>query len=198
MLEFVLLLAAAGAVVWAFSSAPRILPYAVNLSGSWGSRPVSGITDITLHHTAAPASYGIEEINNGHKGRGWPGIAYHYVIDQGGRIFQTNPAGSLTWHNGYNNSVAIGVVMLGDFTKTRPTNAQISSFVWLARTLKKRYPSIRYLVGHKEYPGASTLCPGDIDLIAIRRRVALPSRSGGAAKVAAALSFNYDAKKADN
>lgn len=129
-------------------------------AGNWGKRPVSGITDITVHHSASPSSQTAYDFARYHvNSKGWPGIGYHFVIEKDGTIHQTNDLESLSYHNGYNNSKAIGVCMSGNFENTPPDQRQIESLIWLVKYLKKKVPSVFRLVGHKEYAGA-TACPG--------------------------------------
>ena len=130
-------------------------------NGRWQTRPAGGITDITLHHTASGPDWTPERLANLHiNQRRWPGIAYHFLIYESGEVLQTNPIESRTYHNGYNNTVAIGISMVGNYELTKPTDKQVKATVNLIRKLKKQHPSIYRLVGHGEYPGASTACPG--------------------------------------
>lgn len=129
-------------------------------AGNWGKRSVSGITDITVHHSASPSSQTAYDFARYHvNSKGWPGIGYHFVIEKDGTIHQTNDLESLSYHNGYNNSRAIGICMSGNFENTPPDKRQIDSLIYLVNKLKKDVPSIFRLVGHKEYAG-STACPG--------------------------------------
>lgn len=128
--------------------------------GAWGKRDLGKVTDITVHHSASPSSQTAYDFARYHvNSKGWPGIGYHFVIERDGTIHQTNELDSLSYHNGYNNSKAIGVCMSGNFENTPPDQRQIESLIWLVKYLKKKVPSVFRLVGHKEYAGA-TACPG--------------------------------------
>jgi len=158
-----------GAIIAKAATARRIVVL-TNLpkNGNWPTRKASEITDITVHHTAGGVSETLRDIALWHiNGKQWPGIAYHFVISKDGTIYQVNPVDAYTKHNGFNNRGAIGVCLQGNFEENYPSSAQIYSLYWIVRDLKNRYPNIRYLMGHKEYKGA-TLCPGknlNIDLI---------------------------------
>ena len=129
--------------------------------GAWSYRPIDGITDITLHHTASGPDWTPERLAKLHiKDRHWPGIAYHFLVYENGDIFQTNKLESKTYHNGYNNTKAIGVSMVGNYETSYPTKKQIDSVEYLCKKLRKENKGIIRLVGHKENPGASTVCPG--------------------------------------
>lgn len=172
-------------------------------NGSWKWRPLSGITDITLHHTASGSDWAPERLANLHiKDRKWPGIAYHFLIYEDGRVYQTNKLENLTYHNGYNNTKAIGISMVGNYQKSYPTKKQIDAVVSLCKYLKKQVPSISRLVGHKEYPGASTVCPGgNVNLSTFREVTGLagPGGKASAVRVASLSDINqYNPAKADN
>jgi len=127
-------------------------------NGSYPTRSLDGVTDITVHHSAStngsPEGYASHHVN----GNGWPGIGYHYVIQPDGYIYQTNKDETSSYHNGFNNSQAIGIVMTGNFNITDPTKQQLKSLKKLIRNLKNRYPSIKNVVGHGQV--TSTSCPG--------------------------------------
>jgi hypothetical protein len=128
--------------------------------GAWPLRPLNGITDITLHHSAAPASQTPEQIAAYHVNfKKEPGIAYHYLVYPDGTAYQVNHDSAYTWHNTYNNKVAIGICMVGNFMNGPVPDAQRASAELIILALKAMYPGIRYLVGHREYK-RSTLCPG--------------------------------------
>lgn len=150
-----------GAIVAKAATSKKIITLSgLPKNGNWPNRDTAGITDITIHHSAGTDTETIADMANWHvNGRGWPGIAYHFVIDKKGQIYQTNPIEKYTYHNGFNNRGAIGICVQGNFENTYPSGAQIYALYWLIRYLKQKYPSIKYLMGHKEYEG-TTLCPG--------------------------------------
>jgi hypothetical protein len=92
--------------------------------------------------------------------RGYPGIAYHYVIGPDGTIFHCNDDELFTWH-GHDFNTGLGVCLTGDFTSKWPTEAQLASAAWLYREKRKTYGAGLRVVGHKEAPTAKTACPGD-------------------------------------
>lgn len=149
----------------------------VRRKASWPTRPVEGITDITIHHTAGNpldtadqiAGYHIEE-------KKWPGIAYHFLVYRDGGVYQVNPVAAYSYHNGYNNRVALGICMVGNYEEEMPWPAQLDAVVALVQALRVQYPNIEHLNGHKEYKNA-TLCPGKFtDLNTLRIRTGLNNR----------------------
>lgn len=159
-----------GAIVAKAANKRQILDVTNKLptNGSWKKRPLSDITDITIHHSAGGANEALRNIAFWHiNGRDWPGIAYHYVIEKDGTIYQTNSVSSWTYHNGFNNRGAIGICLLGNFETGYPDPKQVYALTWLINDLKKRYPQIKFLMGHREYQN-ETLCPGrniNLDLL---------------------------------
>lgn len=157
--------------------------------GRWPQRELGEVTDITIHHTAAPVSQTPEQIAAFHlnkhrmlakshgvkqsRPRPWPAIAYHYLVYPDGTVLQTLDDSANSWHNGYNNTHALGVCMVGNFEKTEPTEIQLRNMLLLVAALKALYPSVKYLMGHREYKKA-TLCPGaNVDMNALRAAVKL-------------------------
>lgn len=99
------------------------------------------------------------------------GIAYHFVICNGscgcedGYIEITS-----RWekqlsgghcHCERNNDVGIGICLVGNFQKTKPTEDQYWSLVWLVKKLmKEQNIKAKNVLGHKDMKGETTLCPG--------------------------------------
>jgi len=191
---------------WRYSRGRYYYPNITNQlpkNGSWKWRPVNEVTDITLHHTASGPDWTPERLANLHiKDRKWPRIAYHFLIYEDGRVFQTNNLESHTYHNGYNNSKAIGIAMVGNYQTGYPTKKQIDSVVSLCKYLKRSNTSITRLIGHKEYPGASTACPGgNINISKFRELCGLvgPGGKATAVSVKTLSEINqYNPEKADN
>jgi hypothetical protein len=127
---------------------------------------------VTLHHTDGryPASLAesLEEvrfIQDFHQnGRKWSDIAYHYLVDPLGNIFEGRPLGALGAHTGSNNEGNVGIVLLGGYhppKSHRVTPAQLASVGELGRFLVKRFGiDPASLKGHRDY--SKTDCPGDV------------------------------------
>ena len=104
---------------------------------------------------------------------GWDSIGYDFVIGNGRGSGDGQIEVTVRWRkqktgahcktaNNWANERGIGICLVGDFTKTRPTRKQIASLIKLTRFLQKRYniPNSR-IYGHKNTPGARvTDCPG--------------------------------------
>ena len=132
-------------------------------------------TAIVIHHSATDG--GNAEVfddwhRNGHK---WMGIGYDFVIGNGKGSRDGSVEVTFRWkqqitgaHVGgtpgnWANRDAVGICLVGDFTKREPTRQQMESLAKLVRFLQKRYkiPSDR-IYGHSTTPGytGKTICPG--------------------------------------
>jgi hypothetical protein len=91
--------------------------------------------------------------------RGWRHIAYTWVIEADGttrRCLSNDEQGA---HVGIANPYSLGICLTGDFTKEKPTTEQERALRALVPFVRKEVPSIKYIRGHREMPGASTTCP---------------------------------------
>lgn len=125
---------------------------------------------IVAHHSAT--KYGNAEIyDNYHRRRGMQnGLAYHFVIgnglDSGDGEIEIGPRWRRQLHGGHVrkwkvNREGIGICLVGNFEKTRPTPRQLEAFTALTQylgvnVLKNRY---KFMV-HKEVDPGHTICPG--------------------------------------
>lgn len=117
---------------------------------------------LVVHHSASALNTLIEDIHRWHLGRNWAGIGYHYIIYPNGSIYRGRPEwakGAHAYQDRYHdgNKDGIGVCLIGDFTIMLPTEAQLTSLVWLTHDIKKRYPDIE-VVKHSDV--MATECPG--------------------------------------
>lgn len=128
---------------------------------------------IVLHHTASTAG-DVESIHEAHRknkdknGNPWLGIGYHFVIGNGHGMADGEIEPTFRWkqqlqgaHAGVSehNQRGIGICLIGNFSESEPTTAQMASVRRLVRTLAKEYdipPS--EIVGHGDVK--ATECPG--------------------------------------
>ena len=127
---------------------------------------------IIIHHSATDEGDALS-INMMHNRRGFKGLGYHFVINNGsthGKLdgqIETSPRwtkqqdGAHCKASGMNRK-GIGICLVGNFSKERVSRNQMDSLVYLVKTLKKYYkiPDSRIL-GHGQVPGARTECPGN-------------------------------------
>jgi len=126
---------------------------------------------IILHHTGTEIGKATV-IHRYHEDRGFIyGLGYHFLIDNGtlgkgdGQI-EVSPRW-IKQHDGAHckaggmNHKGIGIALVGNFNKERPTPAQIDSLILLVKVLTEFYnipPD--HVLGHRDVPGARTDCPG--------------------------------------
>ncbi len=132
---------------------------------------------IVIHHSAVAYGDAAHE-NKYHKSLGWDGLGYHFVVNNGvykngygrrdGRVevghrWRKQETGSHCRpdgdHENYYNKHTIGICLIGNFEKTRPTSRQMKSLVELVSFLQKRYniPKSR-IKAHSDIK--ATKCPG--------------------------------------
>jgi len=160
------------AVAWTHASDPRRQDVPAPVA-AWEPSAYRPWRYIVVHHSAGPSG-SAKVFDKWHRGRGWDGLGYHFVITNGnggpdgavevGRRWRVQKWGSHTGgtpDNEYNN-FGIGICLVGDFNRTRPTPSQLASLGKLVRFLAARYaiPPNR-LVTHRDAPGARTECPGE-------------------------------------
>lgn len=125
---------------------------------------------IIVHHSATDEGDALALFDL-HKRRGWEGLGYHFVIDNGtsgknnGQI-EVSPRW-LHQRNGAHckasgmNEKGIGVCLVGNYSKDRVDEKQIESLLYLINILRKYYKiPVENIYGHGQVPGARTECPG--------------------------------------
>jgi len=125
---------------------------------------------IIVHHSATDWGSS-SEFNKAHINKGWKGVGYHFIIDNGtcgkddGQIETTHRwikqmDGAHCKAGGMNTS-GIGICVVGNFSDDMISPRQMASLTYLVRTLKGYYniPD-RNIMGHGKVPGAKTECPG--------------------------------------
>jgi hypothetical protein len=125
----------------------------------------------TIHHTQShyPKTYAesvaeMQFIQDFHQnGRGWIDIAYHFLIDPMGNIFEGRPLRALGAHVKGHNTGNVGISIMGNYHPPQHdpvTQATINSFVSVGRYLKDTYDvNVSSFYAHREL--GQTDCPGD-------------------------------------
>ncbi len=149
---------------------------AIVMAQQWGSSP-QPIDDsrkhtphwITIHHAGemwlakkSPDQYVRDMQAWGQREKHWPDLPYHFLIAPDGRIFEGR---ALIYEPDTNTKYElkgnIGVEMMGNFEKQRPSPQQIESCAkltaWLCQELKIDPDHVR---GHKDAAPNQTDCPG--------------------------------------
>ncbi|MBI2785658.1 MAG: N-acetylmuramoyl-L-alanine amidase [Legionella longbeachae] len=79
-------------------------------------------------------------------------VSSHFLVDRDGSIYQLMPENWMARHVIGLNHYAIGIENIGGIDgKDDLTEAQTKSNAFLVCYLKKKYPNIKYVIGHNEY-----------------------------------------------
>ncbi|MSR45046.1 MAG: N-acetylmuramoyl-L-alanine amidase [Phycisphaerales bacterium] len=132
--------------------------------------PMLPVRWITIHHDGmtpflatdyASCVGRIELIRNGHRGKGWADIGYHFIVDRSGRVWEGRDLRYQGAHVKDQNEGNLGILCMGNFDQQTPSLAQL---VALDRHL--RLCMVKYKVkasqvrSHQEWASAKTACPG--------------------------------------
>lgn len=125
-------------------------------------------TRITVHHagmdvTTATAERAVircmDGIIGGHLRRNFGDVGYHFLVDYAGRVWEGRSLYYWGAHVGGHNEHNIGIVLLGNFERQRPSRAQLASMEHLTHVIRHHYGIRRGRVyGHIDL--GQTLCPG--------------------------------------
>jgi len=127
----------------------------------YGTRPLSDIKTLVIHHSAVPPSVGPKRIASYHvKSLDWPGVGYHFLVADDGVIYQGNTLKTVSNHAAKVNPRGVGICFLGSFQKLAPPPAQLRGgallVAWLLQDLNLDLDVVK---GHKEF--MQTACPGN-------------------------------------
>lgn len=119
-------------------------------------------THLILHHTGAEEK-DAAQVRRYHLSLGWRDVGYNFIIERDGRVAEGR---SLLYPGAHcqaasMNYRSIGVALIGNMELRRPTSAQVRALRELVAGLLEEYgiPG-KNVLGHKQVPGAKTLCPG--------------------------------------
>ena len=122
---------------------------------------------IIIHHSAS-INGSAKLFHEWHSEKGYGGIGYHYVILKNGTIERGRSEDLIGAHCIGQNYCSIGICLVGNFTKEKPTNEQVSSCIELCSYLCNKYSikAPKNIYGHNYF--YNTQCPGFLvnDLIA--------------------------------
>lgn len=128
---------------------------------------------IVVHHSGTPRDLDIytslSSFNQSHKkrltgmthsGTEWGYIAYHYCISSDGQVVQTRLDDRIGFHasNWTVNQHSIGICLLGNFDKEKPTEFQVQALEQLISEISKQYKTIESVNAHRDF--ARKTCPG--------------------------------------
>ncbi|MSR70165.1 MAG: hypothetical protein EXS17_07460 [Phycisphaerales bacterium] len=147
--------------------------------------PMLPIKWITIHHDGmspfsatdfASCASRIELIRNGHRGKGWADIGYHFVIDRSGRVWEGRDLRYQGAHVKDQNEGNLGILCVGNFDQQSPSMAQLAALDRHLRICRAKYKvKASAVLSHQEWASARTACPGrnlQAKMNGIRRAIA--------------------------
>lgn len=111
---------------------------------------------IVIHHRGGDGTP--KSIHEQHRRQGWAGIGYHYYIRKDGAVYTGRPQWAVGAHCPSFNSHSFGICLEGNFENEEPTDVQLKNLKELCKYLKKLFPTIKTIKGHRDC--MPTACPG--------------------------------------
>lgn len=124
------------------------------------------IDEIVIHCSATREGKDVsaDTIDASHKARNFSSyvsdrrtryIGYHYLVHRDGRIEECRPLERIGCHASGHNARSIGVCYIGGLDssenpKDTRTEAQKAALVKLIRELKRKFPAIKRVIGHRD------------------------------------------------
>ncbi len=160
-----------GAAPTTTTTEPRLVRLEVIGRDGWGAA-ASGelgshtIEKVTFHHTGSAltdnrlAPFRMRDHQAYHQQQGWPDLAYHFVIDRNGHVYEGRPIGAPgDTSTDYDPAGHFLPVLDGNFDEQEPTEAQLAALAVLMAWAVEEFDLRTSAVGtHRDY--ASTACPG--------------------------------------
>jgi hypothetical protein len=148
-----------------------------------------GVYDrITIHHQGGRPSVTrvqnsvmaeIDAIYGGHRRLRYGDIAYHFVVDYAGRVWEGRSLAYEGAHVSAQNARNLGILFLGNFEQQTPSGESIASVTKLVELLRERFGVKGHrLYGHRDL--GSSVCPGKHlypHVVALRDGVEEPNRT---------------------
>lgn len=151
-------------------------------------------SEVWLHHTAGAEDLGnngrwlddVKQIQDFHMDeRGWSDIAYSFLVDSSGQVWEGRGARVVGGHTRGRNRISHGIACIGNFEENTPSDEMIDAVVWLLNHGEEQgwWLGRRITGPHSSAPGASTLCCGkhlrsripEINFLADLNRLPQPS-----------------------
>jgi hypothetical protein len=119
------------------------------------------LNTIVIHHSATTFNDTPRDIQRIHiESERYADVAYHYLIDNAGLIYEGRSINVRGAHTGGHNTGTVGIVLIGNFETEEPTTEQLCSLKRLSIQLKNEY-DLTHLAGHRDFQPGVTVCPGE-------------------------------------
>lgn len=144
---------------------------------AWSARPAkrrhqidTPTPELWLHHSAGALDAGdndlwaddVAGIQRYHQDvRRWTDIAYSFLVDESGQVWEGRGPGIAGGHTKGRNTVSHGICVIGNYDQAQPSDELLESLAQLvAHGLLAGWWATGITGGHREAPGAATACPG--------------------------------------
>ena len=128
-----------------------------------------GVYDrITVHHQGGKPSISrvensvvaeIDAVYGGHRRLQYGDIAYHFIVDYSGRVWEGRSLAFKGAHVSHENDRNLGILLLGNFEKQVPSLESLASIGKLVDGLRVKFGIKKHRVfGHRDL--GSSVCPG--------------------------------------
>lgn len=125
------------------------------------------INTVVIHCSATPPSRNVdvEEIRRWHtEDRGWSDVGYHYIIRRDAVVETGRPLGTPGAHVKGHNAASIGICLAGGVDESDAPEANFTvDQMWALRKLlmdiRKDFPAVTKVLGHRDFPGVKKACP---------------------------------------
>lgn len=172
---------------------PTVVPASQWRRQTWQPLPSirTPAAEMWLHHSGPRQSKKFQTLVGNERYHvvtlGWRALGYSFAVNVGerdgkfGRIYEGRGWGRQGGHTAGRNTVSHGILLVGDWSVATPVEraAAVESVLWLVEDGAARGLTVRTVSGgHRDAPGASTLCPGaaGMHVVAeVRRRLSEPS-----------------------
>jgi len=128
----------------------------------------SAFTKLTVHHQGTGVNESlhcdevvadIHNVLDGHFQRRFGDIGYHMVIDRAGRVWEGRELKFIGAHVAECNEGNIGVMLLGNFERQKPSDKQLISLRSVIEATRDQFAiPAQQVFGHRDL--GQTLCPG--------------------------------------
>lgn len=130
--------------------------------------PATTYTRLTVHHAGGPVNTHVrwaavaDDLNGvleGHLQRHYGDIAYHFIVDYAGRIWEGRSLAYEGAHVSGQNIENLGVMLLGNFEEQAPAVTQVGALFQLVEALRRKHPiAADCIYGHCDLGWSA--CPG--------------------------------------
>jgi hypothetical protein len=116
---------------------------------------------VVIHCSVTPKDYNVNNMAIWHvDGHDWAGIGYHMLIRNTKEIYLGNHVEKITYHSSGENTVSIGICLIGDYDKY-PLDEETIDVLKIVLDGICQYFTVTSITGHRDSPRTNKTCPGN-------------------------------------